>query len=141
MTNCPLCFPSGEKVLLKNDLFRIIQVNDVDYPGYFRVIANDHVKEMSELSSEAQMRIISALSKIEELVLENMRPIKVNWAQLGNMVPHMHWHLIARFEDDATFPDSIWSPKRRQTATDVLVARKELADVCADLIKGTSSEF
>ncbi len=113
----------------------------MDYPGYFRVIANDHVKEMSELSSEAQMRIISALSKIEEIVLENMRPIKVNWAQLGNMVPHLHWHLIARFEDDATFPDSIWSPKRRQTATDVLVARKELADVCADLIKGTSGEF
>lgn len=141
MTNCPLCFSSGEKVLLKNDLFRIIQVNDVDYPGYFRVIANDHVKEMSELSSEAQMRIISALSKIEEIVLENMRPIKVNWAQLGNMVPHLHWHLIARFEVDATFPDSIWSPKRRQTATDVLVARKELADVCADLIKGTSGEF
>lgn len=141
MTNCPLCFPSGEKVLLKNDLFRIIQINDADYPGYFRVIANDHVKEMSELSSEAQMRIISALSKIEEIVLENMRPIKVNWAQLGNMVPHLHWHLITRFEDDATFPDSIWSPKRRQTATDVLVARKELADVCADLIKGTSGEF
>ena len=103
MTNCPLCFPSGEKVLLKNDLFRIIQVNDVDYPGYFRVIANDHVKEMSELSSEAQMRIISALSKIEEIVLENMRPIKVNWAQLGNMVRHLQSELSSANADEAPY--------------------------------------
>lgn len=141
MTNCPLCSPTGENVLLKNDLIRVIQVNDADYPGYFRVIANDHVKEMSELSPEAQMRIISALSKIEKIVLENMRPTKVNWAQLGNMVPHLHWHLIARYEDDAAFPDSIWSPKRRQTAEEVLAKRKELSDVCAELIKDSSAEF
>lgn len=141
MTNCPLCSPEGEKVLLKNDLFRVIQVNDSDYPGYFRVIANAHVKEMSELSSEAQIRFISALSKIEKIVLENMRPTKVNWAQLGNMVPHLHWHLIARYEDDAAFPDSIWSQKRRQTAPEELAARKKLADICADLIKDLSTEF
>lgn len=137
MTNCPLCSPTGENVLLKNDLFRVIQVNDADYPGYFRVIANEHIKEMSELSPEAQMRFISALSKIEKIVLENMRPTKVNWAQLGNMVPHLHWHLIARYEDDATFPDSIWSPKHRQTADDVLAKRKELANKCSKLIKET----
>lgn len=141
MTNCPLCSPAGENVLLKNDLFRVIQVNDADYPGYFRVIANDHVKEMSELSPEAQMRIISALSRIEKIVLENMRPTKVNWAQLGNMVPHLHWHLIARYEDDAAFPDSIWSPRHRQTDTEVLAARKKLADFCAELIKDSSTEF
>lgn len=141
MTNCPLCSPTGENVLLKNDLFRVIQVNDADYPGYFRVIANDHVKEMSELSPEAQMRIISALSRIEKIVLENMRPTKINWAQLGNMVPHLHWHLIARYEDDAAFPDSIWSPRHRQTDTEVLTARKKLADFCAELIKESSAEF
>lgn len=135
MTNCPLCSPTGENVLLKNDLFRVIQVNDADYPGYFRVIANDHVKEMSELSPEAQMRIISALSKIEKIVLESMRPTKVNWDQLGNMVPHLHWHLIARYEDDATFPDSIWSLRRRQTAEEVLARRKEQANMCSKLIK------
>lgn len=128
-------------MLLKNDLFRVIQVNDADYPGYFRVIVNEHVKEMSELTPEAQMRIISALSKIEKIVLENMRPTKVNWAQLGNMVPHLHWHLIARYEDDAAFPDSIWSAKHRQTDTEVLAARKELADFCADLIKDSSARF
>lgn len=135
MTNCPLCSPTGENVLLKNDLFRVIQVNDADYPGYFRVIANDHIKEMSELSPEEQMRFISALNKIEKIVLENMKPTKVNWAQLGNMVPHLHWHLIARYPDDATFPDSIWSPRRRQTAEEVLSRRKGLADKCSKLIK------
>ncbi|MEI4902545.1 HIT domain-containing protein, partial [Klebsiella pneumoniae] len=41
-------------------------------------------------------------------------PDKVNLASLGNVVPHLHWHVIARFRDDAHFPDPIWSVPRRE---------------------------
>lgn len=141
MSVCPLCSPVGEKVLFKNDLFRVIQVDDANYPGYFRVIVNEHIKEMSQLNLEDQVRIISVLSEIEKIVLEKMKPIKINWAQLGNMVPHLHWHLIARYEDDAAFPDSIWSTSHRQTAQTVLEERKALANSCAQAIQELAASF
>lgn len=123
---CPLCNPpeGQEIVLYSNPIFRIIQVEDPHFPGYFRVISQKHVKEMSDLPVNEQILIIEALSKMEEIVIATMEPTKVNWAQLGNMVPHLHWHLIARYEDDATFPGSIWNPVVRKTDLEILRARE-----------------
>jgi diadenosine tetraphosphate (Ap4A) HIT family hydrolase len=46
-------------------------------------------------------------------MLEVMYPDKVNLAALGNMVPHLHWHIIPRFKEDVFFPGSVWSEKQR----------------------------
>ena len=68
-------------------------------------------------------------------ILETMAPDKVNWAQFGTMVPHLHWHLIPRFADDAAFPDSYWSPCRRKTDPEILAAREARAQRCEERIK------
>ena len=47
--NCPLCAPEGEHVIVENDKFRIIRVDDPEFPGYFRLIWQDHLKEVSDL--------------------------------------------------------------------------------------------
>ena len=50
----------------------------------------------------------------EKAMLEFYKPTKINIASFGNYVPHVHIHVIARFEKDAFFPDSVWaSPKRK----------------------------
>jgi diadenosine tetraphosphate (Ap4A) HIT family hydrolase len=56
------------------------------------------------------MRVVFAC---ETALRQLYRPDKVNLASLGNVVPHVHWHVIARFVDDAHFPDPIWAPARR----------------------------
>ena len=53
---------------------------------------------------------------IERVLIEQLCPTKVNLAALGNMVPHLHWHVIARFEWDSHFPQSVWGARQREVA-------------------------
>ena len=64
-----------------------------------------------------------------------MHPDKVNIAALGNMVPHIHWHVIPRFKDDAFFPGSAWSKKTQETKEAVLEARRKKAQELPAAIK------
>jgi diadenosine tetraphosphate (Ap4A) HIT family hydrolase len=50
---------------------------------------------------------------VEKAMIEVMHPDKVNLAALGNMVPHLHWHVIPRYQLDVCFPGSVWSEKLR----------------------------
>ena len=50
---------------------------------------------------------------IEQVLLERLLPAKINLASLGNMVPHLHWHVVARFDWDSHFPQPIWGPRQR----------------------------
>jgi diadenosine tetraphosphate (Ap4A) HIT family hydrolase len=46
--------------------------------------------------------------------IADLKPVKMNIAALGTAMPHLHFHIIPRFEDDATFPDPVWTPRRHQ---------------------------
>ena len=48
---------------------------------------------------------------------EVLRPDKINLASLGNVVPHLHWHVIPRFADDRHFPAPVWATPQREVAT------------------------
>lgn len=113
MTSCPLCNAQGENVLWHDGLCRIVLVDDPDYAGYCRVIWNEHVKEMTDLSAAERAHIIEAVLAVEDVLRSQLHPDKINLASLGNQVPHLHWHVIPRFVDDAKFPDAIWAPGRR----------------------------
>jgi diadenosine tetraphosphate (Ap4A) HIT family hydrolase len=63
----------------------------------------------------------------ESVLRELYQPEKVNLASFGNVVPHVHWHVIARFVDDAHFPDAIWAPARRTAAPRPVVSDDALA--------------
>lgn len=128
---CPLCNPCDELVVAKTEKFRIIKVPDVNFPGYFRLIWNKHVKEMSDLSVQDRHSLMDALCSIEEIMIEELKPTKINLAEFGTMVPHLHWHLIARYEDDPNFPDSYWGAKKRTTDKAILADREKAAQKCA----------
>ena len=110
MLNCPLCQPQAETVLYQNEQLRVILVTDqVLVPAYCRVIWQQHVPEMTDLNAAERQQLMDMVYAVERQMLDILQPKKINLASFGTMVPHQHWHIIARFEDDAYFPDSIWS--------------------------------
>lgn len=111
---CPLCDGEGGEVLWRDDFCRVVWVEDAHYPGFCRVILNQHVKEMTDLQSSDRLRLMETVFTVEAAVREVVRPDKINLASLGNVVPHMHWHVIPRWLDDVNFPDAIWATPRRE---------------------------
>mgnify|MGYP000938027535 CR=1 FL=1 len=124
---CELCALSVP-VVWAGDKFSVIVVDDAGYPGFCRVIWRDHVREMSDLSQEDRLLLNDAVFKVEQAVREVMQPLKVNVASLGNVVPHLHWHVIPRYADDAHFPAPVWAQAVRETDPDILAARRALSN-------------
>ncbi len=134
-SRCELCQLSVPPVYA-DDKLAIILVDDAAYPGFCRVIWNQHVKEMSDLSPADRMILNDAVWHVELALREVMAPGKINVASLGNMVPHLHWHVIPRFADDAHFPNPVWTEAVRTTDEPNLVARRALLPkLAADIVR------
>lgn len=115
---CPLCETPGGDILWQDDFCRVVYVTDTpDYPGFCRVILKRHVKEMTDLTADERSRLMNVVWKTEQAVRDVMHPDKINLAALGNVVPHLHWHVIPRFENDRHFPNPIWGEAKREGAT------------------------
>ena len=104
-------------------------MDDPLFPGYLRVIWKDHIAEVSDLSTQDRKHLFDVLYVVETAMRDIMNPDKVNWAQFGNMVPHLHWHIIPRFKDDTHFPESIWGHKQREYDSQKLQQRQDLASL------------
>ncbi|MEN3276912.1 MAG: hypothetical protein V7631_2702 [Massilia sp.] len=134
---CELCALEGRKAaptVYADDKLSVIIVDDANYPGFCRVIWCDHVREMSDLSREDRLLLNETVFHVEQAVRETMAPTKVNVASLGNVVPHLHWHIIPRYADDAHFPAPIWAAAVRQTDESVLAARRSQLPHLAEAI-------
>ena len=86
---------------------------------------------MSDLTDDERQLLEKVLLTVEKVVREQMQPDKINWAQFGNMVPHLHWHIIARYRDDSHFPESIWGLKQREVAEEKVQQLKTKANNAA----------
>jgi diadenosine tetraphosphate (Ap4A) HIT family hydrolase len=113
---CPLCQPGPETVLWQGRAARVVLVDDPAYPGFCRVIWQAHAAEMTDLSPAERRHLMGLVFGVEAVLRQVLQPAKINLASLGNQVPHVHWHVIPRFADDATFPDAIWAAPRRAGA-------------------------
>lgn len=113
MNTCQLCHPENETVLWRDERCRVILVDDADYPGFCRVIWGGHVKEMTDLAMPDRTHLMNVVFATEGTLRELLHPAKINLASLGNQVPHLHWHVIPRYTDDAHFPDPVWAARKR----------------------------
>ena len=115
MTNsvCPLCEADGGSLVFRNDTLRIIQVSEPGFPAFYRVVWNRHVAEFSDLSPAERDTCMAAVVMVEQVLRTELQPTKINLATLGNVVPHLHWHVIARFDWDSHFPAPLWSAPQR----------------------------
>jgi diadenosine tetraphosphate (Ap4A) HIT family hydrolase len=112
--SCELCQSAGGTLLWQDSHCRVIHVDEPGYPGFCRVIWNAHVKEMSDLSATERAHCMTVVLGVEQALRQLLRPDKINLASLGNMVAHLHWHVIPRFADDPHFPQPIWGTRQRE---------------------------
>lgn len=103
--------PGGE-ILWEDSLCRVVRVEGsegVEYPGFCRVIWRAHVREMSDLPAAERRHLMALVVATETALRVLYQPHKINLASLGNLVPHLHWHVIPRYADDPSFPAPIWA--------------------------------
>lgn len=134
--SCPLCQSCSHVILWQDDFCRVVLLNDADYPAYCRVELLAHVKEMTDLQPSQRARIMKVVFAVEAALREILNPDKINLASLGNKTPHLHWHVIPRFENDKHFPNSHWGEAVREGSSTALDAqtKKTLAEKIKALV-------
>lgn len=111
--SCELCTLPGGLPVHRTEEWRVVRVADAGFPAFYRVIWNAHVAEFSDLDAAARQRCMEAVATVERALRTALAPTKINLASLGNIVAHLHWHVIARFDWDSHFPQPIWGRPER----------------------------
>jgi diadenosine tetraphosphate (Ap4A) HIT family hydrolase len=124
-TTCELCI-APPAPLWSNEHFSVILVDDANFPGFCRVIWREHAREMSDLTTAERAVLMEAVHQVEMAQRDILTPDKINVASLGNVVPHLHWHVIPRFANDSHFPNPVWGNATRDAEPAVLAARRAL---------------
>jgi len=112
---CEFCAAAGGTVLWESPACRVVLVDDPDYPGFCRVVWTAHVREMTDLGPRERISLMNVVFAVEKVVRSLFAPDKMNLASLGNMTPHVHWHVIPRWHDDRHFPGPIWGNPQRES--------------------------
>ena len=133
---CALCEAAGGRVLFESAALRVVHANEPGFPGFYRVVWNDHAAEFSDLSRDQRMVCLDAVTLVEQCLREHLAPTKINLAALGNAVAHLHWHVIARFAGDSHFPGAVWATAQRERAVEHEAALTfKLSALEADLVQ------
>ena len=100
-------------VIYENENLKI-ETEESEIP-WLKIFTQHPYKEMSEVPSEIKFEIYDLLDVIEKEMLNYYKPKKINMASFGNYMPHAHWHIMARFEEDSYFPEPMWGKKQRES--------------------------
>ena len=136
---CELCDGNNGDVVFTGQHWRVLLVDDANYPGFCRVVWHAHVKEMTDLSKTERDDFMDTVWKVEQVIRDIMQPDKINLASFGNMVPHLHWHIIPRYIDDAHFPNPVWAAAKTDLP-DVGARKALLPELRAALLKRLQSD-
>ncbi|MFT6077062.1 MAG: diadenosine tetraphosphate (Ap4A) HIT family hydrolase [Myxococcota bacterium] len=99
----------ADAFLIKDlDLCQILLINNKLYPWFILVPRKPDLVEIIDLSESDQILLMKEISFFSTIVKKVFQADKLNIAALGNMVPQLHIHIIARFKDDPSFPKPVW---------------------------------
>jgi diadenosine tetraphosphate (Ap4A) HIT family hydrolase len=87
----------------------VVLNRDQFFPGYTLLFTKQHATELFHLDHSVRAGLIEEVSTIAKALHTTFQPDKINYELLGNMVPHIHWHLVPRFATDPLWPRPIWS--------------------------------
>ena len=112
MNSCPMCTKwhdePGQRIAELTHCYVTLN-RDQYFPGYCFVFTRDHVTELFHLDAATRGGVMEEVNRVAAAVFGAFTPAKINYELLGNMVPHMHWHIVPRFTDDPLWPRPIWS--------------------------------
>jgi len=103
--------------IYQNEMIRI-ETEESEIP-WLKIFTQEPYKEMSELPHNLKYEIFELLDVIEKEMIRYYKPDKINIASFGNYVPHLHWHIMARFKEDSYFPEPMWGKKQREADLDL----------------------
>ncbi|MBX3657283.1 MAG: HIT family protein [Ramlibacter sp.] len=130
LAGCSLCESDGGALIHQGKRLRVIRADEPGFPAFYRVVWQAHVAELSDLASDDRQLCMEAVTVVEQALRDHLRPLKINLAALGNLVPHLHWHVIARFAWDSHYPAPVWAAPQRQVSpaevAGVVSARREV---------------
>ena len=109
-------------------LCQILLMNDARFPWLILVPRREHMSEIFDLSMKDQQLLLQETSFVAERLKDLTGADKMNMAALGNQVPQLHVHVIARFKDDAAWPAPVWGNGKA-----VAYPEKEKQKAIADL--------
>ena len=115
-TVCELCAGVGGTLVWHDDAWRVVRVDDANFPAFYRVVCQRHVKEFTDLDARERDRCMALVASVEAVLRGALAPTKINLASLGNVTPHVHWHVIARFDWDSHYPQPVWGVAQRVVA-------------------------
>ena len=113
MTGCVLCQEPGGQLIWQGEKLRLIRADEAGFPAFYRIVWNAHVAEFSDLAAAERRHCMDAVALVEQVLRQQLQPSKINLATLGNVVPHLHWHIIARYGWDSHFPAPVWASAQR----------------------------
>ncbi len=135
MSLCALCAGDGGTLVHRGAQWRVIRADEAHFPAFYRVVWSDHVAEFSDLSPSDRVACMAVVATVEQVLRTQLQPTKINLAALGNMVPHLHWHVVARFADDTHFPDPVWASARRPADEAQLAAFRQRLPALDDAMR------
>ncbi len=94
--------------LVDLDLCQVLLMNDQNYPWVVMVPKRLDLREMHDLSPGDQQMLVSEITQVSRAMQRLFKADKMNVAALGNMVPQLHIHVIARYENDSAWPGPVW---------------------------------
>jgi len=93
-------------------LSQVLLMNNVRYPWLILVPAREKngagIREIHHLEPNDQDMLFKEIVQASTIVESIFAPDKINVGALGNLVPQLHVHVIARFKDDVAWPDPVW---------------------------------
>lgn len=124
---CPMCPDNAEDdVVAVLSSGKVHLQNDADYVGYCILVLHRHVTEIHELTEQERRDWIDDIARIGRALTTVCAPDKLNTSILGNMVPHLHCHIMPRYKAD---PDWGHPPAYRRPADRKHFSADEYADL------------
>jgi diadenosine tetraphosphate (Ap4A) HIT family hydrolase len=103
--------------ILKNSYIDV-QIEQSEIP-WLKIFTTKPYKELSQCDTTTKLQLFEALDIIEKIMLDYFEPDKINIASFGNYVPHVHFHIMARFKNDSYFPEPMWGEKQRDSKLNI----------------------
>jgi len=99
--------------LIYEDSEIYLEKEDSEIP-WIKIFTKEPYKELGDVPKELRSRLWEVYDIVEQEMKQYYKPKKINMASFANMLPRVHIHVMARYENDSYFPNPMWGEKLRE---------------------------